>query len=89
MTDQVVNPPIDLTERFCPEDEPVFEALRAVGDLRLWKSIAKGHPLSEEANRPNIRYHITQGDMGELVGVGRLEMAIQNFELCAQGVSHA
>lgn len=88
MPDATFNPPTDLTERFRSEKEPVFEVLRTEGDLRLWKSITKRDPLSDEANRLNINYHITLGDQAEVVGMGRLETAIKNFELCAQGDHH-
>ncbi|MDL2339289.1 MAG: hypothetical protein QFE16_15735 [Pseudomonadota bacterium] len=72
--------PAELAERFLPAEDAVFEVLRTEGRLRLWKSTAKQHPIHGEPNRPNIKYHITQGDRAEIVLMGRLETAQQNFE---------
>ncbi|MCY1245394.1 hypothetical protein D9M72_585440 [compost metagenome] len=81
-------PPIEVTERFLPQERPVFKLLRRVGPCRLWRSKTTEHELFGCARQPHVRYHVTTGDDADYVLMPRFTTAMLNFELTVREVSH-
>ena len=79
-----IEAPIELAERFLANEEAAFEVIRTVGAVRLWRSTAKPHPLTDGAPRNNVRYHVTNGVQAVSLLMSRLAQAVVNFELACE-----
>lgn len=81
--------PQDIAERFLPQEAPVFEVVRETGRVRLWRSVTQNHAIHGTARTGQIRYHVTVGEMADLLMMPRFQQALDNFEAVAAEAEEA
>ncbi|MET3371802.1 hypothetical protein ABIC89_000843 [Variovorax boronicumulans] len=82
MTKQV--PPLQVRERFLPQEKPSFRLLRSMGPCQLWRSQTVEHKLHGRSCRPRVHYHVTTGEQADYLLVPVFRMALLDLFLAVQ-----
>lgn len=82
--------PADLSERFLLQEAPIFEVVRAQGDVCLWRSTAAPYLIEGREGPARVKYHITDGEHADYLFFGDPSKALTTFEwVCAKKAAEA
>jgi hypothetical protein len=79
MTKQV--PPLQVVERFLPQEKPAFRLLRRVGPCALWRSKTVAYESHGNMRRARVHYHVTTGEEADYILMPKFRNAAGCLEL--------